>query len=223
MHISICLWKFLNYDKDSAKEIIEKAEAIMPKDDNLSAARILIIKSAYELRESNLDLAEEYSQYAVDLLETTVKVRETAEAYGNLGIVKRRKGDFDGAMKYALLSLRVKDSLGTEPDGVMAKDYITIGSIYGDIENLPESNAYFLKARDIYVKNGNDEFAAFLNTNLGINYSLLANYEKSLELLGSALTFFELNNYTFYSCNVYIELGKTYLKMEQLSKAEDLF
>jgi len=94
--------------------------------------------------------------------------------------LRLQKTDWDRAIKY--IELAESEARKTkEPEITLAGVYITSGKIYSAREVLDVALQYYLKAYDIYKKNGNLEEVSKLENNLAIIYAQGKNKEKALQ------------------------------------------
>lgn len=90
----------------------------------------------------------------------------TAAAYGNLGIIERRRGNLDGAEILHKKALAIDEKLGNQKG--MAADYGNLGVIEHRRENLDAAETFYKKALALGEKLGNQNVISGLYGNLGV-------------------------------------------------------
>ena len=90
-------------------------------------------------RAAEIYLSSEKEEDAEEVLNEILEVNpDTINVYNNLGVVYRRKGDYETALKHYQKALRIHPE---EPN-----IYYNIGRIYVDMKNLGEAKCHFEKA-----------------------------------------------------------------------------
>ena len=204
-----------------AKDALDNLESVT-SNDSIEIGVLLFTKSLYYSRISELDKGISFGEQALPYLNTSESQKDKSSLLSNLGLVQRRKGDYEKAIQYTLSSLRFKDSIGVDK-GKIAFDYNLLAGIYGELKNYEESNRYFSIARDIYANNGNETFVKYMEMNLGTNYSALGMYDKARGLLSSCETYFlETNDINAYA-QVLSDLGQLNSDENKTTEAEAYF
>ncbi|WP_203295763.1 tetratricopeptide repeat protein [Luteirhabdus pelagi] len=214
----------VGHEPKAAKKVLDTMTRLAARDQNNreSQGYLALSKGLYFGTLSNLKESQKNYKNAVRHFEASGSIKNKSLALGNLGISFRRMGDFEAAIEYTIKAIKLKDSLGFKPS-YLARDYITLGSIYGDLNRLEDSNKQFEKALKIYKEEGNATFEAHLQNNLGINYSKLENYEVAEQYLLAAKSLYEREGMSFYITTNGLALGNLYKFQKAYSKALPYF
>jgi tetratricopeptide (TPR) repeat protein len=89
---------------------------------------------------------------ALEIDEKVGRLEGMANAYGNLGIVMRTRGDLDGAEGMFRTSLEIEEKLG-RLDG-MASDYGNLGAVMAQRGDLAAAREMWERSRDLFARLG---------------------------------------------------------------------
>ena len=209
--------------KKKSAFLLDSMEAISKRAKNDTINVLLAMaKGGYYSRTSNLIESENNYKNAIVLYDKLNDAGDKSAALQNLGITQRRQGKFELAIKNTLASLRIRDSLKASPTDI-ATLYISVGSIYGDIENYEESNKYFKKAITIYEDQNIESYVAHLNINFGINQVKAKQFADAIETFEGSIAYYEKNGEEYYKCIAYNEIGKAYKGLENFTEAKSYY
>ncbi|WP_188439300.1 tetratricopeptide repeat protein [Planktosalinus lacus] len=212
------------YDRDMerADRIIDSMELASEHDDFVGLGHLNQVKAVFFARNSELDSSEYYFKQAVSWFDKGGDLENKSGSLGSLGNNYRRKGDFENAAASTIHALRLKDTLGLE-EIFKAKDYLSLGNINSEVRNFQASNEYFFNAISIYEAEGNQQFVAHLNTNIGMNYNHLKDFDRAEEYLLKAIAFYEENNLDYYLMSAYNALANVYKNTDKTVLAIEYF
>ncbi|MAT89558.1 MAG: hypothetical protein CMC35_02595 [Flavobacteriaceae bacterium] len=210
--------EYIEFDMDKTAAILQEMEAFANPDSRTDLGMVSMCNGIYHQRISKLKEAKQYYKKAIAFFDSEEDIKLRILNIGNLAITHRRSGEFDEALPLALESIRLKDSIGTEPQ-VIARDYITVGSIYGDLKQYEDSNKAFFEALQIYEDANNVVFTAHLKTNIAINYDALGDVDKSEEFLLNSIAVMKANNLPYYLTINKNALASLYVNHELFDKA----
>jgi tetratricopeptide (TPR) repeat protein/DNA-binding CsgD family transcriptional regulator len=134
----------------------------------------------------------------------------------------RALGRFYECLDVHMRTLKLKEAINDTEES-LAASYWNIGNIQGDIENYDISNEYYLKAKTIYEKLGNEDDLASVNTNMAINLKGEKQYEEAKHLLKDVLPYYETNNYYNDLAGAYDNIGWIYAQQDSLDIAENYY
>lgn len=212
------------YDRDMerAGRLIDSMKMASRPDDFIGLGHLNQVKAVYFARNSQLDSSEYYFKLAVNWFDKGGDLENKSGSLGSLGNNYRRKGDFENATVSTIHALRLKDTLGLD-EVFKAKDYLSLGNINSEVKNFEASNAYFFNAISIYEAEGNQQFVAHLNTNIGMNYNHLKDFDRAEEYLLKAISFYEENNLEYYLMSAYNALANVYKNTDKTLLAIQYF
>ncbi|TAK61578.1 MAG: tetratricopeptide repeat protein [Bacteroidetes bacterium] len=146
-----------------------------------------------------------------------------AQAYNSLGIVQRRKGDYDKALEYFEKSLRVRRALFGELHGEVAKVYGNMGIVYWSKADYETALEYLNKSIEVELKTlkeNNPQLANSYN-NIGLVFWNMGDNAKALEYYFKAIDIHKNNNRenTPDYGDVLNNIGIAYRAMEEYDKA----
>lgn len=145
----------------------------------------------------------------------------TADAYGNLGNIERRRGNLDGAEMLHKKALAIDEKLGNQRG--MAEDYGNLGVIEDQRGNLDAAETFYKKALAIDEKLGNRRGIATRNGNLGLIETDRGRLEAAEEYLKKALSIDEKLGNQEGVARHYHNLGEIECLREKLDAAEDYY
>ena len=115
------------------------------------------------------------------------------------------------------------ESIGQWAYVVMANNMLGIMSL--NRGNAPYAMDYYLRALSICKKYDISELGWIVNMNMGALYLNIEEYSKALEHIESAYNYIisntEMDNYIQNLTNVYVGMGKAYLCLDKLDKANE--
>ncbi|KIC02682.1 hypothetical protein OA88_07055 [Flavobacterium sp. JRM] len=121
-----------------------------------------------------------------------------------------KETDWDRAIKYIELA-ETEAKKSQTSDLTLAEVYITAAKMYSSKEVLDIALQYYLKAYDIYKKNGNLEEISKLENNLAIIYAQGKDKEKSLKYFLNVYRYQKTKNDPIKLVKILNNIGTTYL------------
>ena len=109
---------------------------------------------------------------------------DTAAAWGNLGLIYRKRGGLDRAEEMHQKSLAIEEKLGRQEG--MASDYSNLGLIYEKRGELDRAEEMYQKALAINEKLGRQEGMAINYGNLGLIYKAREELDRAEEMYQKA-------------------------------------
>jgi len=148
-------------------------------------------------------------------LEGIDKVR-IARANNFLGLIYYNIGDHPIALKYHLISLRLREE--TNDKALIAVAQNSIAVVYTALNNPTKSNYYLKKALEVEIENNNTKNIAMIYNNISNNYALENNSEKALEYLLKSEAIIDQTDLD--KSLLLVNIGKEYSKLGRINKAK---
>ena len=168
----------------------------------------------------DFDLAQKHFELAIRLGDNFIK----SKAYGNLGIVYWRKGEFNKAIAFPQTSLSLSEELGEESSlpkwsWTWAWDHLFLGKIYLEKENFETSEYHMQTAYKLFENINNKQGLINSYENLGYLSICTKKFDLSLNYLDMSM---KLNNefgiiMNFANCNNYF--GQAHIELKNYDKA----
>ena len=210
--------EYYNSAPEKSKSMLDSMSVYMSNEALIEKGIFALSKGSYETRMSRLEEGAKFTQEAIEHFTESNTSDELAIALGNFSMIKRRKGEYKLAIEYLLKSLHLQDSIKA-PLPKQAFGYHTLGTIYGDLKDYPESNKHFEKAKEIYVTDQNEEYAQYMDLNLATNEVAMGNYDEAEEKFLNSIEYFKGIKNFFTETTTYLELGQLFLKKGDLDRA----
>ena len=145
-----------------------------------------------------------------------------SDTYDYIGKVYRRKGNYDKALDYHLLSLDIQKEIFGENHPSLDNTYFNIGNVYYYNGDYPKSLQYNQKVLNMQLQifRENHPKVAVTYGNIGLIHTKLKNYEQALEAYNKALNI-QLKNRLGESdvVSIYTELSNIYTEQGDYEKA----
>lgn len=154
------------------------------------------------MRLGKMDLAETYLLQAHELCEETNNALGLAESNSNLGSLYAKYGDLEKSKNYYEKSLSIATSINDTTQRIRTS--LSLGATLLSQGNYEDALQFFNQA--IVLSEGNGCCAverAQAYNNIGVLFSEMSKYHKSLEYYKKALVIYD-------SLHIYSELGRTY-------------
>jgi serine phosphatase RsbU (regulator of sigma subunit) len=202
---------------DSLRNLLQKDTA-----ENIQRVKRLNL-AAWQLRNTNIQTAQEYAEQAQNIAERLKYKEGIAESSGMLGLLYYREGLHDLAIKHHLLSLELYTDLGN-------KKYI--GYRYNDLANVYVEQKLYAKAVEFYKKsikekeqiNDIDGIATTLK-NIANLHIKQKQYDEALKYVKQALVladeYPQLNEKT--KADLLVFVGEIYLAQDKIVWSFDYF
>lgn len=137
----------------------------------------------------------------------------------NMSIANRNLGNLEKALQNQMESLAIKEEVGVN-DEALAASYWNIGNVLGDIENYTESNAWYRKAEDIYLRLGLKDDLIDVRYVLALNLKDMDSLELAMPIFEEALAHYRMKNYHNSVAGSLDNLGSIFKARGDLQKAE---
>lgn len=154
---------------------------------------------------------------AILLLKKTKTLEGLSGCYNNLALVYDQSGNYDNALKYYLLSLKVNQQLD-KPTWI-AVSLNNIGTLHQEFGNFQKSLKYAKESLDLKLKHGSQISIAHSYNNLGEIYTLLNNFEKAEFYFKKALIIKKVKGTPKDIASTYNNIGKLFEANKQFNDA----
>ena len=183
---------------------------------------IRILNLGYEFFYRTGDLASAFSvlEKWLDLCGIESVTKETADAYGNLGILYKIRGELDRAEEMYQNSLAINETLGSKEG--MANAYGNLGNLYQIRGELDRAEGMHQKSLTINETLGRKEGIANAYGNLGNLYQIRGELDRAEEMYQKSLDIDEALGRKAGMANAYGNLGYLYQTREELDRAEEM-
>ena len=153
--------------------------------------------------------SQQSAKELIDSLNSIKGSQKKAELCRKIAFIIQNS-DWDRAIKYIeLAETEAKNS--QIPESTLANVYITAGKMYSSKEVLDIALQYYLKAYDIYKKNGNLDEASKIENNLAIIYAQGKSKEKAVKYFLNVYRYQKLKNDPIKLVKVLNNIGTIYL------------
>jgi len=212
----LILFLFIPAKADN-KEVEKIQQELILAIEDTTRARLLN-DAAFLLRSTNPKLSLIYANNALELSTKAKYQKGILNAYLVKGIIYKRFGDFENAMKNYLSALQIADTLGDKTR--ISSCYNNIGSIYQGQNNNSQAILYFRKSLDIEKVLGKKDQVSIRLYNIGTVYESMNKLDSAIECYNSSLEIEEaLKNDEGISYALY-GLGGVLTKKGDFAKAE---
>lgn len=126
--------------------------------------------------------------YAVDAIKESKKYNNSkilAESYAILGVNEKYQGNYEGAIKYHLQALKIKEA--NQDEGGLCITYNDIGIVYKSMKRWEEALHYYRKSNELARKLNIGSAISFTYNNLGTVYNEMRKYDSALLCYNQAL------------------------------------
>ncbi len=169
--------------------------------------------------QSKPELAKRYADQIVEISKKTNYKKGLSLGYNVLGSISKKEGDFDQALNYHFLSLKIldpaKDSLS------IAKVHNNIGEAYRLIGDHTKAFQNYLKSLATLEKLNKPKLVAISLSNIAIIYRQQKNISKSLEYNFKSLAIREEIKDEAGMSNSYDNIGIIYYDQKKYLEAEN--
>ncbi|MDR1045854.1 MAG: tetratricopeptide repeat protein [Candidatus Adiutrix sp.] len=205
-------------DDESFKGRIQEAIYPPPAPEDEKAEELFDL-SVNQIQEGRLDQALETCQ-------SILEIHDNSEVYYNMGYIKSRKGDLEGALACFRRA--------TVINGHHAKAHQQMGLIYQKLGREEEARASLELAAEIHMeRNQNSEAEEIFNTvlalkpsttnvynSLGIIYRRQGRLEEALKAYGKALKVHKDDEYIYFNiARVHLDMGSSLAAQDYLRQA----
>ncbi|WP_396601983.1 tetratricopeptide repeat protein [Algibacter sp. R77976] len=157
----------------------------------------------------NIDSALVYGNKSIEFATRSNNDTLIGQSLNDLSTVYFFKGDYPESINYARKSMvyrqRLKDTLG------IASLYTKMGSNYSKTNLLDSTVYYYIRARDLYLKNNDSLNSVTIESNIASAYYSAGNYKKASGYLDECIDYFKRNNLKRLLANSYLTKGNIYL------------
>jgi two-component sensor histidine kinase len=207
-------WHTRNLDK--ALQLADSIYHLTVSSNNLVwQGRLQITVGAILLRQDRLDTA----LFVLESAQAKLPQKDWPHLYTQMGYVMERNGLLSKAADYALLGLKVGDSLKDIRAQAMA--YSDLSNIFWKQSKFDKGVEYGLESEKLYTQRGIDDMDfSFTLYVIGNNYVKKKNFIRALSYFNQALVISE--RYQFYNnlADIYISLCEVYTLTNDYPKAE---
>ncbi len=199
----------------------QKAQAVLPADSSFWGSYYNAAGAIFNML-GNYESALKYGLQEIAFYEKTGSRTDLAIASNNVGSYYRGRGDFDRALEYTQLSLRLYLSNPQTDPSDLAWTYGNLSKIWYRKKDFAQSVAYARKALDILEKHfpGKNPLQYIQTYNdLANAYAETKAYDKALAYYQKALQTFERNGLEDQIDITWFNVAYVYEKMERFGEA----
>ncbi|MCY7409369.1 MAG: response regulator [Chitinophagales bacterium] len=142
---------------------------------------------------------------------------QLATAYNNFGYLYRIKGEYQKALDYLFMGMKIDEKLGNETS--VAVELNNIGQIYLEMEFYNEALEYCRRSLRIFQKAKDEQAIALRFNNLGGIYDRLYKYDSALMYYDSSLQIRTRVGSKSALAKSYSNLGTTWVNLKDYDKA----
>ncbi|MCE7994565.1 MAG: tetratricopeptide repeat protein [Roseivirga sp.] len=203
---------------DSALNLLESADSIAIEENNLvGLSQNHWIRSKIFYQQRSYDSMYYYAELGIKAGKEVEDISSLAKIYNLLGVMSRRRGDYDFALSHyrSSLSYRVllKDSVG------MGKTYQNIGALYQQ-KGVPDSSHFYnSKSFAIKIKTGDSLSIGKAISNFGAYYFEIGMYDSAINLFRTAFEIYESEGYLEGVARVFNNIGASYRSLGHYRRA----
>jgi signal transduction histidine kinase/DNA-binding response OmpR family regulator len=185
---------------DSLKSVIKTSN------DTTKVNAIIQLSMAY--RDSDLVLAKNHAQEALDLSISNDYINGTANAFYELGKIESQKGNYAEALDFFIKSMNIYVAM----PNVLQVAYINndIGGIYAQMAEYEKGLEYLVLAKTQFEEIQNEEGLADALNNVGIVFDMQNEFEKAIIYYEKALKWYVKIDKKQKYANTYMNLGALY-------------
>lgn len=199
--------RLIDYHYTLAKKIANKREIIKALNEK---AFVLYFKGKAA---ACMEKLEQSLEIAISLGDSSVLARQ----YSNIGSVYRLQDDFQAAIRYYELSLRVfQEKQILHP---AAHTLNNIGLVYYDIKDYPRALNYLNKAFDLYKTIEVEDKVGGIWLNMGFIYYYQKNYQQALSYAQKSIVILEKDQELFSLSDAYILYARVQQEFGQIDTA----
>ena len=174
-----------DYCGDHPKAIAMLKAALRDLPDEYSAGMVYAALARAYRRISEYAIARDYSQQALDLYRQSGDWRGLAEAYFGIALSDHGEGQYEPALEKFEQALKlIGDHQATF---LLGKIYSNMAGVCFHLKRPHEGISYLEKAVDYYEHSDHQMMAAIAYNNLGINLTLVGQWDRAQEVLQHAL------------------------------------
>ncbi|HMH43007.1 MAG TPA: sigma 54-interacting transcriptional regulator [Pyrinomonadaceae bacterium] len=174
-----------DYCGDHPKAIAMLKAALRDLPDEYSAGMVYAALARAYRRISEPSIARDYSQQALDLYRKSGDWRGLAEAYFGIALSDHGEGQHEPALEKFEQALKlIGDHQATF---LLGKIYSNMAGVCFHLKRPHEGISYLEKAVDYYEHSDHQMMAAIAYNNLGINLTLVGQWDRAQEVLQHAL------------------------------------
>lgn len=208
---------YSNTDLDSAFHFADQLESWSNEsEDNFWLAKANAQKASLYSQENIYDSVVLHAQVALSLFEETGDIEASFLPLKELGWAYLDLGQQEKAMAEFLKGLKIAEDTGNKLE--IASFMNTIGNSYRKYKDSKSAIAYLEKALELSKSFDNGgSLPKQIFSNLALAYDMADQKEKSVELLQSVLSDFELTTYD--SSKIYTNIARSYIRMHSYDSA----
>jgi len=173
----------------------------------------------YQQIDTSVILANRALLIAEKLTDNKIKNKLTAGINSNLGVYNWLKGDFNAALTFHFISLKLREDLNDKK--AISVSLSNLGLVYQNMGNLIKSLEYNFKALRISEELGNKNGISRQYINIGGIYKEQGNYNKSLDYYFKGLKIVEETGNKGFEANVLGNIGNDYVSLSQLENEKE--
>jgi tetratricopeptide (TPR) repeat protein len=179
----------------------------------------LNIGTIYYVIQSNHEKALHYYLKALEHYERDDNKKGIASALSGLGITYTGEKKFDQALETLRKSLAIFEEINEQRE--IPKIHVNLGTVYKGMEDYSMALKYFNKASEAFADLNNGRGKAHALYATGEIYRIQKNYKEGIRVLNEALALNEKSDHKNSVVDCLLELGLTYMEIEQPLKAEE--
>jgi two-component system sensor histidine kinase UhpB len=208
-------WKVCLAQQDSILDSLLKRLQMVKED----TGKVNVLNElSYHLIHSTMHAdAKKYAEEALFISEKSVFKNGIAEAYFNLGIFYKNKGNYPEAFKKQSYALKIFEEINHKRG--IAGSYIELGNINNEQGSFNEALRNYSAALKINEEIGNNKGIASSYNNVGMIYNKQGNYAEALKYYFASLKISEKIGIKSRIATSYNNIGNTYKNQGNNSEA----
>ncbi len=185
--------------------------------DKLNLASVYINMGMAYLTLGELDESLKYFNRCLELFERVGDRSSTASALNNIALVHEKRGDMENALLCHKRALDIREGIGDKQG--MATSLNNIGTLYRNVGDMEKALHYNRKSLELSESIGDKEITLLSLYNLGIIKREKGGYQEAVDLHERALAIAEDMHRYDLSIEIYYELVRDELALEDMEKA----
>ena len=166
-----------------------------------------------------LDTAITLIKAAIKYLESENEKRLLARSYSKLAQIYLESCNYQRSYEYFKKGIEIAEEI--DDISILKQLYTNISTVFIQIGNYDRSLEYLYKAMEVFKKGANDDQYILLRTNLVSLYNECGKYQEALKTAVQIKSEVENLNDSMSLAIIYNELSNTYLKLDNLEKANE--
>lgn len=204
---------------DSAKWYADQALPVLENNDEKQMlCELYQIYGGLNFMQGKMALCEKYYNLQLKLAQEIGLKKLIASAYNGLGIVERRRENFNLALDYTQKAISISENLPEK--GYLGRYYLNEGVIYSDLNNKDLAKKMYLKAKEVLEKAGETRGLDAIYNNLAILYSNDTLYNEAIEFFKKSKALYLKNKNLHGAATTITNIANSYVELKNYDEAE---